>query len=89
MSLLDKKVRNYSLQSCENLIERYVNEYGGEATCIIEGTLGLGQIILHSAQGKKTIIITEYYIHAWSSGHKIRKYNKMPKKYKSILDKII
>jgi hypothetical protein len=77
-----------SLESCEELIGRYVNEYGGEATTLEEGCLGLGTVLLHSAEGKKTIIIKEFYINAWSSGHTIRKYNKMPKKYEKLLEEI-
>ena len=79
-------MKNYSLKSCENLIDTYVNEYKGEATILDEGVLGLGKIILHSADGKKSIVITEYYINAWVSGHKVRKYNKLPNKYKSMIN---
>ena len=55
-------MKNYSLKSCEKLIDTYVNEYKGEATILDEGVLGLGKILLHSADGKKSIVITEYYI---------------------------
>jgi hypothetical protein len=78
----------YSLESCENLIKRYVNEYDGCATTLEEGSLGLGTILLHDAPGKKTIVIKEFYLNAWSSGHTIRKYNKMPKKYETLLEKV-
>jgi hypothetical protein len=77
---------NYSLAYCEELIDRYVNTYGGECTTIVEGCLGLGTVLLHWAEGKKTILIKEYYINAWNSGHSVRCYNKMPKKYERILD---
>lgn len=76
---------NYTLQSCETLIDRYVNEYGGTLTQIYEGCLGLGFVILHDAPNKKTILIKEYFINHWSSGHTIRMYNKMPKKYEKLL----
>lgn len=81
-------MKNYSLKACENLIDRYVNEYKGQATTIDEGTLGLGTVLLHHAQGKKTILIREFYLNAWSSGHSIRKYNKIPKKYEKQLETI-
>jgi hypothetical protein len=76
---------NYTLKSCEDLITKYVNEYKGEATVIEEGVLGLGTVLLHSAKGKKSVIIKEFYINAWASGHSIRKYNKLPKKYKKYI----
>jgi hypothetical protein len=71
----------YSLSACEDLIDKYTNELGGFATAIEEGILGLGKVLLHGAKGKKSIVINEVYLTANSSGHTIRKYNKLPKKY--------
>ena len=76
---------NYSLQSCESLINKYVNEYGGEVATIEDGCLGLGTLLLHGAKGKKTILIKEFFINSWNSGHTIKMFNKMPKKYETIL----
>ena len=81
--------KNYTLGQCENLIDKYVNKHNGMATTIEEGVLGLGKMILHSAKGHKTIIITEFFVNPWVSGHTIRMYRKIPKKYEKILDKII
>ncbi len=78
-------MKNYTLVSCENLIERYINQHKGELTIIEEGVLGLGTILLHSAVGKKTIVIREYYLTSWTSGHSVRMYNKPPKKYEKII----
>lgn len=77
---------NYSLKSCEDLIERYVNTYKGEVTTIEEGVLGLGVTLLHGAEGKKSVLIKEFYINEWTSGHSITKYNKLPKKYSKYID---
>ena len=74
-------MKNHSLKSCESLIDRYVNEYGGQVTILEEGCLGLGKLILHDAPEMKSYVITEYFINSWASGHKIRGYNKLPKKY--------
>ena len=71
----------YSLDACERLIDNYVNNAGGQLTQIEEGTLGLGKLLLHGAIGKKSIIIQEVFLNGWSSGHKIRMFNKLPKKY--------
>lgn len=79
-------MKNYSLKYCENLIDKYINEYKGEILTITEGILGLGKVILHNADGKKSIVITEYFINSWTSGHKVRMYNKLPKKYKQIIN---
>jgi hypothetical protein len=69
----------YSLRYCEDLIERYTSQYGGEILEIKEGCLGLGKLLLHSAPGKKTVVIAEFFINSWSSGHKVRRYNIIPK----------
>ena len=80
-------MNNYSLDSCEKLIGKYVNEFKGEMVILEEGCLGLGTILLHGAKGKKTVIIKEVYVNNWSSTHTIRKYNSMPKKYLELLGK--
>ena len=69
----------YSCTAVEKLINQYA-EKGGECYQIEEGSLGYGQMILYG-DGLKTAVITEVYLNEWSSGHKIRMYNKMPKKY--------
>lgn len=79
-------MNNYTIDSCQSLIEKYVHTHKGECIVLEDGNLGLGKILLHSAEGKKTILIKEFYINEWSSGHSIRMYNKMPKKYQQILN---
>ena len=71
----------FTLADCEKLIETYVNDFGGQLTQIEDGVLGLGELVLHDAPGKMTIVIKEVYLNEWSSGHTIRKYNETPKKY--------
>jgi hypothetical protein len=78
----------YTLETCENYINKYVNEYGGDSTTLEEGSLGLGTVLLHGAEGKKISVIKEVYLNAWSSGHTIRQYNNMPKKYEKLLEKV-
>ncbi len=75
----------YTLKAVEKLIDDYINEYGGTATTLEEGVLGLGTVLLHDAMGKKTIVIREVYLNAWSSGHTVRMYNKMPAKYSKLV----
>jgi hypothetical protein len=79
-------MKTYSLSYCENLISKYVNDLKGEVHTVEEGVLGYGTILLHSAEGKKAVVITEVYVNAWQSTHKIRKYNKIPKKYQDSLE---
>jgi len=79
-------MKNYSLKSCEDLITKYVNQYNGECLEIEEGCLGLGTILLHSAEGKKSILIKEVFINAWESGHSIKMFNKLPKKYIQLIN---
>lgn len=73
----------YSLSDCEKLINKYV-ERGGEVYTIEEGCLGLGLIVL-TGNNLKTTIIKEVYLNEWSSAHKVRMYNKCPKKYQEII----
>ena len=80
---------NYSLNSCEKLINKYINDHKGECINIKEGILGLGTILLYGAKGKKTIVINEYFINSWNSGHTIRMYNKPPKKYIKLINEFI
>jgi hypothetical protein len=81
-------MRNFSIESCEDLIEKYVNELGGNLYTINEGCLGLGTLILTGANGKKSVLIREYFINSWNSGHDVKFYNKLPKKYEVLIENI-
>lgn len=72
----------YTIKACEDLMNRYL-ELGGEITMIEEGCLGLG-VVVCSAVGKKYAVIKEVFLNEWSSGHVIRLYKKLPKKYEQI-----
>ena len=76
-------MKNYSLKVCEDLIQQYV-EIDGDIIEIEPGILGLGKMLL-IAKGYKFVLITEYYINCWTSGHKIKMYNKIPKKYQHLV----
>lgn len=69
----------YTCTAVQNLIGRYIDK-GGESVTIQEGTLGYGKMILFG-EGLKTAIIEEVSLNEWSSGHKVRFYNKTPAKY--------
>lgn len=69
----------------DNFISRYI-ERGGQAYCIDDGVLTSGDWILFDTRGElKFCIIKEVYINDWSSGQTIRRYKKLPKKYKELL----
>lgn len=74
----------YSVKACEELMDMYIDR-GGEAITLEEGCLGLGLVVCYG-NGLKTSVITEVYINQWSSGHKIRQYNKCPKKYADMIE---
>lgn len=84
--ILKKPKKNYSIKYIQNLINRYI-EKSGEFVTLKDGCLGYGLSMLYG-EGLKTIIIQEYFINSWESGHTIRKYNKMPKKYENMLYKL-
>ena len=81
-------MKTYTLEACEQLIDVYVNKYKGEMVELDEGVLGLGTILLYGGEKRKTIVIKEVYLNAWSSGHTVRQYNKMPKKYEEMLENV-
>jgi hypothetical protein len=81
-------MKTYTLESLEKLIDIYINQYNGVLFQVLEGCLGLGEILLYNAKGKKTIIIKELYLNDWNCTHTVKKYNKMPKKYKLLIDNI-
>ena len=74
----------YSLEACERLMEEYYQR-SGECVTLEEGSLGLGLVLCY-ADGLKTTVIKEVYLNEWSSGHTVRMYNKMPKKYEKMLE---
>ena len=76
----------YRLGTIEGLIKKYIDS-GGEVSILEEGSLGHGTSLLHNAPGKKVIVIKEVYLNPWSSGHTVRMYNRMPKKYKKALER--
>lgn len=80
-----KVVKSYTLESLERLIQHYTDR-GGQSVTLAEGGVGLGTVILFCDK-LKTIVINEFFLNPWSSGHTIRMYNKIPKKYKEMLEK--
>lgn len=82
--MFPKQPTLYSLDVVDALINRYI-EKGGEMITLEEGCLGYGLTVL-IGDGLKTSIITEVYLNEWSSAHKIRMYNKCPKKYQKMID---
>lgn len=75
----------YSCSAVEDLFTRYV-ENGGEILEIEPGSLGYGLTICYG-EGLKTAVIKEVYVNPWSSGHTVRFYNEMPKKYSEMIEK--
>jgi len=78
----------YDLKTVEKLISDYVGKHAGDVTELEEGVLGYGTTLLHNGDKVSTIVIKEVYINAWSSGHSIRQYKKIPKKYEKLLGSI-
>ena len=83
LSFVPNKKKLYDCDYIAHLISQY-SEKGGEVITIEEGTLGYGFMIMFG-DGLKTTIVKEVYINEWSSGHTVRMYNKMPKKYEQMI----
>lgn len=70
----------YTTSSVGRLIAEYLDA-GGQMLQMREGVLGHGDVLLYDD------VIREVAINEWSSGHKVRGYNRMPEKYRALLDK--
>lgn len=80
-------VKNLTLQAAERLINKY-QEAGGIVTEVRPGVLGLGTVILSNGENTrlKEFVIQEFYINAWTSGHKLRTYlHGLPAKYQAAI----
>lgn len=73
----------YTCNEIKKLISEYL-EKDGQTLTIEEGILGYGTMVLFG-KGLKTAIIQEVALNEWSSAHKIRMYNKCPKKYEKMI----
>lgn len=73
----------YSIEAVENLINLYTDK-GGEVVELVEGVLGYGTTVCFGDK-LKFCVIQERFENEWSSVHTIRLYNKIPKKYESLL----
>ena len=76
-------MKNYNLESLDKLTNLYLSK-GGQVIELIEGVLGYGTTICFG-DNLKFCVIQERFETSWSSTHTIRLYNKIPKKYESLL----
>lgn len=76
----------YSIADLEGLISEYQSK-GGQVYRLGDESLGLGTVILVAPEGASlyNFIIKEIYLNEWSSGHTLRRYKKLPKKYKELI----
>lgn len=72
-------MKYYSCAAVEDLCRRYW-EKGGDSVELEDGVLGYGLTVCF-ADGYKSAVITEVPVNCWSSTHKVRFYNRLPKKY--------
>lgn len=76
----------YSISATDAFVYEYTVK-GGQIFQISEGCLGLGDLVLFDPRGRmKTYVIREVYLNEQSSGQTIRGYNKMPGKYRKMLE---
>lgn len=77
----------YTCNAVETLEKQYQKIDGYTIYTLEEGVLGYGLMVL-TAPGYKTAIVSEQYMNEWSSAHKVRMYNRCPEKYaKMVYDK--
>ena len=75
----------YSNQAVDNLTEQYIKR-DGEITVIEEGCLASYGLAILTAPKSKTAIVKEVYLNSQSSGNSIKLYNKIPKKYQTMIN---
>lgn len=73
-------VSRYTSTEVNKFLKLYGEIEGSQLIQTDEGVLGWGNWVC-TAPNKKTVIITEVFENSWNSLHKIRMYNKTPKKY--------
>nr|DAE47483.1 MAG TPA: hypothetical protein [Caudoviricetes sp.] len=71
----------YNYSAVEKLFSKLDDDF---QIYTISGSLCDSHIV--KKDGYKTMIITEKYLNEYSSAVTIRQYNKMPKKYKQVID---
>ena len=75
----------YTCSAIQSLIDDYTSK-GGEVFTVHEGALGYGLTLLYdTSESMRFFVITEVPCNEWSSAHKLRGYNEIPKKYLEIL----
>ena len=79
-------MKYYGYKYVDNIIAKYAQK-GGMIKQLSDGVLGCEDWLLYDNRGKlKFIVIKETALNEWSSGHTIRKYCKIPKKYKAFIN---
>lgn len=72
-------------------IDNFINSYeadGGIAVCVNEGCLTSGDWVLTPGEGGQgSFVIKEVVLNEWSSAQTIRRYRKLPEKYKKMIDR--
>lgn len=74
----------YTSDAIQELAD-YFFENGGEVYELVEGTLGWGTTVM-VRDGWMSIVVKEVYVNEWSSGHTVRRYRQLPKKYQRMLE---
>lgn len=78
----------YTYREIEKAIKEY-QEAGGRAQLIQRGVLGCGDwLLVPEGTDLFYYVIREVYLNEWSSAQTLRRYRKLPKKYREILEQI-
>ena len=77
--------RYYTNDAVDKLVDRYIDK-GGQIETVTEAVLACYGLAILYGDKLKTCIIREVYLNAWSSTNSVIFYNKMPKKYQSLIN---
>lgn len=79
----------HSSTAVGDLVNHYAEIRGTTVHQYDEGVLGMGCWILYDASKTyMNYVIKEVAISDWSSGHTIRRYKRLPKKYQTIINRL-
>lgn len=79
-------MKMWNLACIDALVGNYAT-IGGDVVTLEEGVLGYGLTVCF-ADGYKVAVIKERPLNTQSSGHTVRFYNEMPKKYQEMIDRL-
>jgi hypothetical protein len=75
----------YTNEAVDKVTDKYLSQ-GGEVAIIEDAVLACYGLAICYGEGLKYCVIKERYLNGWSSGNTMQFFNKLPKKYATLLN---